>query len=161
MRSVRAWMVGAAIAALAFTTGVVAQQITSLTLSGNEAIVAAQGGPGGSSIFVTTAQLRNTTGVTLSTLAAPLTLTPLTADLCITAQPASAANITLPATPFDGEIFEVINCTTSAFATNVFSVAPNTGQTLLGGNIALTTLAAGASKELRYVLSTTTWYPMR
>jgi hypothetical protein len=58
-------------------------------------------------------------------------------------------------------IVQVVNGTTSNFATNVFSIVPASGQTLTGGNIALTTLAAGASRELRYVAATTTWYPMR
>lgn len=158
-------MVGAALAALTFTAGALwAQQLVPTSFNGSESWSVALQGPGGTSEFVNTSMVRNSTGVLLSTLAAPLTLpsNPASvANLCITAQPASGANITLPAVPFDGQIFEAINCTTGAFATNVFSIVPAAGQTLLGGNIALTTLAAGTSRELRYALSTNTWYPLR
>lgn len=156
-------MVVGALVALTFASGVVAQ-ITGLlptSYSGNEVWSIAIGGPGGPSTFASTASMRNSTGVQLATLAAPLAVPSTTANVCITAQPAGAANLTLPTPAFDGQIFEAINCTTGAFATNVFSIVPAAGQTLLGGNIALTTLAAGASRELRYVLSTNTWYPLR
>jgi hypothetical protein len=105
--------------------------------------------------------MNSTQSVATNTGAAAFTMTNQQSDIILTAQPAAAANITLPATPYNGQIVEVINGTTSAFATNVFSIVPNTGQTISGGNIALTTLAAGASKELRYVAATTTWYPVR
>ena len=152
-------LAGAALFALAGYA--VGQQLAPTSFSGNESWVVAVQGPGGTSEFVTTGIMQNSQGIVTQTLAAPFTMSSNQADLCITAQPASGANITLPASPFNGQIFEVINCTASAFATNVFSIVPNTGQTLLGGNIALTTLAAGASRELRYVLSTNTWYPLR
>lgn len=155
-------MVGAAFAALA-TAGAVWAQTTlvSNTFTDNETWAVAVGGPGGPSTFINLGAVRNTQGIVQSTLAAPFQMPNNKSDICITAQPASAANVTLPAAPTDGMIFEAINCTTSAFVTNVFSIVPSGSQTLLGGNIALTTLAAGASRELRYVLATNTWYPIR
>jgi len=50
--------VGAVIPALALGYYALAQPITNRNLSGNEVIVAAQGGPGGPSIFIPTSQLR-------------------------------------------------------------------------------------------------------
>ena len=154
-------LVGVALATLAFAAWGQVTGLLPTSFNGNESWQVALQGPGGTSEYVTTGIMQNSQGIATSTLAAPLTMSASTADLCITAQPAGSANVTLPANPFNGQIVEVINCTTSNFAVNVFSIVPNTGQTLLGGNIPLTTLAAGASRELRYVLSTNTWYPLR
>lgn len=162
MKKYRALLAGVALATLAFASGFVWGQTTIVptALSDNETWQVGNGA-GGPSYFVTSGIMRNSVGVVLSTLAAPLAFPNGKGNLCITAQPAAAANITLPTTPTDGQIFEAINCTASNFATNAFSIVPSGSQTLLGGNIALTTLAAGASRELRYVLSTNTWYPLR
>jgi hypothetical protein len=105
--------------------------------------------------------LNNTQGVALNTGASAFTVGPTVSDIILTAQPVAAANISTPILPLNGQILEVINGTTSAFATNVFSIIPSGSQTIQGGSIALTTLGAGASRELRYVLSTNTWYPVR
>lgn len=153
-------LAGAALAAL--TVGYAwGQSIVPGQLSGNECWNAGQGPGGPSTGFVCTFMMNSTQSVTLSTGAAPQTMTNQQSDIIFTAQPAAAANVTLPAAPYNGQIVEVVNGTVSNFATNVFSIVPNTGQTLVGGNIALTTLAAGASKELRYVASTNSWYPLR
>ena len=81
-------------------------------------------------------------------------------NLIITAQPL-AATITLPPNPFtDGGIVGVCNGTTAAFATNVVTVAANTGQTLVstGALATLTTLAAGFCAQYQFNLATTSWY---
>ena len=73
----------------AFIAGLaVAQTLITVNLSGNEAVLAQIGGPGGGGIYTTTAVLRNTTGF----LAVPGTgtvgtsLTNLTAKACFTSQ---------------------------------------------------------------------------
>lgn len=153
-------LLGAALAALSGSAW--AQSIVPGQLSGQECWNAGQG-PGGPSIgFLCTFMLNGTQGVSTTTGAANFTLTNQQSDIIFTAQPA-AITITLPAVPYNGQIVEFINGTTSAFVTNVITVQPNTGQTLTGGNITLTTLAAGASRELRYVGQTGAgiWYPVR
>jgi hypothetical protein len=155
-------LAGAAVLAALATAAVIGQPLTPTTLTGNEAIVAATGGPGGPSTFVTVNQLRNATGyVATATCCATVTIPNTVSRFIITAQPA-AGTLSLPASPvFDGSIIEVINGTASAFATNAVTVNPNTGQTLVGGNITITTLGAGASIEVTYSLSNNTWYRVR
>jgi len=160
MAKLRAFLAGAVIAALASAAS--AQPVTIFNLTGNECWNAGNGPGGPSAGFVCAYATRGTIGTVLNNGANPVTMNMNQSNLVLTAQPAAAANITLPPSPVpDGMVVEIINGTTGAFATNVFSIVPNTGQTLLGGNIALTTLAAGASKELRYSVTTNTWYPVR
>ena len=136
-------------------------QIISQTLTGNEALRLQQGGPGGEGFYGTVAQMRNGAGYTLATVTGSTTIPNNTSRYIITAQPA-VATISLPASPvLDGSIVEVVNGTASAFATNAVTINPNTGQTLIGGNITITTLAAGASVEVQYSLSNNTWYRLR
>src|SRR5262249_15294267 len=79
----------------------------------------------------------------------------------LTAQP-TAGTLFLPASPvFDGSMIEVANGTAAAFSTNAVTVNPNTGQTLVGGNVTITTLGAGSSNEFQYSLSNNTWYRLR
>src|SRR5258705_2621855 len=63
MTKLRALLAGAVIAALGLISGLYAQQLISFTLTGNEVIVAATGGPGGPSIFIPVGELRNATGL--------------------------------------------------------------------------------------------------
>ena len=130
-------------------------------ITGQECWNAGQGSGGPSAGYLCTFMVQNSQGVLTTALTAPMTMSQSASDIIITAQPAAAANITLPPSPLNGQIVEVVNGTTAAFATNVFSIVPSGSQTIVGGNIALTTLAAGASKELRYVQATNTWYPLR
>lgn len=161
MTKFRALMAGVVIAALASIGVLWAQGVTPTTLNGNEVIVAAIGGPGGPSTFVSTGQLRNSTGYVTTTVTGSTTIPNNTNRYIITAQP-SVATVSLPASPvFDGSMIEVVNGTAAAFATNAVTVNPNTGQTLVGGNITITTLAAGASVEVIYSLPNNTWYRVR
>jgi hypothetical protein len=150
----------ATICAVGLLAPAVAQTIVPGQLSGNECWNAGQGPGGPSTGFLCTFMLNSTQTVTATAGATSFTLTNQQSDIIFTAQPA-AITITLPAAPYNGQIVEFINGTVSNFVTNVITVQPNTGQTLVGGNITLTTLAAGASRELRYVSSTTSWYPVR
>src|SRR3974390_987285 len=119
MTKSKAFLAGVVIAASAFAAGVLAQPIVSQNLTGNECWNAGQGPGGPSTGFVCAYVVRNTTGIGISTGAATQTITNLQSDIILTAQPASGANITLPASPVpDGFMVEIINGTTAAFATN-------------------------------------------
>lgn len=141
-----------------------AQSIGQNDLSGNEAWKIGQGA-GGPSAYITSDLLRNSSQVVPTTITGAATigvstLAKLTDGgyLIITAQP-SAATITLPPNPFTGGgLVFVCNPTAAAFATNVVTLAPNTGQTLTGGNITLTTLAANTCVGVIFNRSNTTWY---
>lgn len=148
-----------------FASPVSAQSVVQDNLSGNEAWSAGQG-PGGTSSFVSSNVIRNSWAKVPTTVAASVTigvstgLTPLRwgGNLIITAQPL-AATITLPPNPVqDGALVGVCNPTAAAFATNVVTLAANTGQTLTGGAITLTTLAATTCVRVQFHRATTTWY---
>jgi hypothetical protein len=145
----------------ALTSPVWAQPVGQSTLSGNECWNAGQGPGGPSTGFVCAYMTRNSQGIfpTPGSVGS-FTMTPQQSDVVFTAQPI-AQTITLTPTPIDGQIVEFVNGTVAAFVTNVITVAPSAGQTLVGGNITLTTLAAGASRELRYSAATNSWYPLR
>jgi hypothetical protein len=160
MTKLRALLAGALLA-LAFAGGYAwAQQLTSRTLTGLETWQAGLGGPGGTSQFITTGQIRNSQGV-ITTAQTSGTLTPVvtsvTASIIYTAASVSTT-IQLPPLPFDGEIFEIVNGSAGAFTQ--CTVTTTDGSSLQG---ATTTgaLAAAASTEWRYVLSTNTWYKLR
>lgn len=159
MTKLRTFLAGAVIAAL--STFAFAQTIGQGTISGNECWNAGQG-PGGTTVgFVCANTLTSVQNTTTNTGAASFTIANNVATTILTAQPA-VSTITLPASPVsNGAIVEIVNGTTAAFATNVVTVAPNSGQTLLGGNITITTLAAHASVEFRFNLSNNTWYQLR
>lgn len=159
MTKLKTFLLGAVIAALAGYA--LAQTVGQNNLSGNECWNAGQGPGGPSTGFVCSNMLQSSQSVATNTGASSFTIGNNVATTIITAQPATGT-ITLPASPvINGAIVEVVNGTTSAFATNVVNVVPNTGQTLNGGNVAITTLAAKASVEFRYVLSNNTWYQIR
>ncbi len=160
MTKFRAILAGMVIGVLAFTVGVWAQTaLTSISLTGNEVMVAAIGGPGGPSLFIPVAELRNATGYQTTALASgTITITTNTARLVTTAQVTGALTVNAPATPWDGEMFELANASGSNnTATVTFTAAA--GQTVTGGGIA--TQTASTSNEWMYVLSTTTWIKIR
>lgn len=159
MTKLRAFLAGAVIAALAVAGTLYAQQLTSRSLTGLETWQVGTGGPGGPSIFVTAAQMRNSQGpATTSTTSGTITgLTTSVASLVFTAASASAT-VNLPPTPWDGEIFEIINGSGGAFTQ--CTVATTDGSSIVNG-ATTSTLPAGSSTEWRYVLSTNTWYRMR
>jgi hypothetical protein len=153
--------VGAVIPALALGCLALAQPLANRNLSGNEVIVAAQGGPGGPSIFVPTSQLRGgsnptTTATTSGTLS---TITNTTGLLISTAAAGGAMIVNLPANPYDGQAFVWVNGAAGAFTTGN-TVATTDGSTIVGSN-ATGALAAGASVQYVYVLATNSWYKAR
>ncbi len=159
MTKLRTLLVGA-ILALTFAIGALAQQLTSRNLTGSEVVVVELGGPGGGSQFATIAQLRNATGVVTTALTSGTlsTLTNTTASTLISTTASVSLTVNLPATPWDGEIFEWCNGTAGAFTAG--TVAVTDGSTIVGST-ATGALAAAASVEYRYVQSTNSWYKVR
>jgi hypothetical protein len=155
----KALVAGAALAALASLA--VAQQLTTRSLTGLETWQVGLGGPGGTSQFITTGQMRNSQGVAVTavTTGTLSTLTNTTATLISTAAAGGTMVVNLPVLPWDGEIFEWCNGAAGAFTTGN-TVATTDGSTIQGSN-ATGALAAASSIEFRYVLSTNTWYKVR
>lgn len=156
--------------ALTFVGGLIApafgQSVIQDNLSGNECWNSGQGPGGPSTGWLCSNTVRNSWAKAATTVSASATLgvtAGLTAlrqggNLIITAQPL-AATITLPPNPVpDGALIGVCNPTAAPFATNVVTLAPNTGQTLTGGNITLTTLGAVTCVRVQFNRSNTTWY---
>jgi hypothetical protein len=161
MTKFRTLLVGVAIA-LAFASPAIyswAQQLTSVTLTGNEVAVFAIGGPGGPSLFVPVAELRNATGYqSTAAVSGTITIVNTSTRLVTTAQVTGAMTVNAPATPWDGEMFELVNASgANNTATVTFTAAA--GQTVNGGAVA--TQANQTSAEWMYVLATTTWIRVR
>lgn len=157
MTKLRWLLAGAVIAALAGVA--IAQQITSVTLTGNEVVTGAQGGPGGSSLFIPVSQLRNASALRTFSGSGAQTYTALTTDSVLywVGTAPTTWTVTTPATPWDGQILQLATDTT---LTTLVTLTANTGQTL---DTAYTsqTLTAKTSVEFMYSSSTTKWYQMR
>ena len=159
MTKLKLFLSGAVIAALAGTV-LWAQPLANRNLSGNEVIVAAQGGPGGPSIFIPSSQLRGgsnpvTTASTTGTLSPALTNT---TGLLVSTAASASLTVQLPPTPWDGQAFVWVNGSAGAFTAG--TVATTDGSTIVGSTAA-GTLAAGASIQYVYVLATNSWYKAR
>ena len=159
MTKLKLFLSGAVIAALAGTV-LWAQPLANRNLSGNEVIVAAQGGPGGPSIFVPTSQLRGgsnpvTTASTTGTLSPALTNT---TGLLVSTAASTSLTVQLPPTPWDGQAFVWVNGSAGAFTAG--TVSTTDGSTIVGSTAA-GTLAAGSSVQYVYVLATNSWYKAR
>jgi len=172
----RVALVGVALSGLIAAGGyLIAQPIGQSALSGNECWNAGQGPGGPSTGFMCANTLRGgTANAILATVTGSFTIgvtsgnftvtgTPNMAaigtggNVLIAAQP-SAATITMPPIPIpDGAIVGVCNVTSAAFATNVVTLAANTGQTL-NQTATLTTLAAGVCAREQWNQSQLTWY---
>jgi hypothetical protein len=139
----------------------VGQQLSSLTLTGNEVVTAEIGGPGGGSLFVPVSQLRNAQGVRTSPGGAINITLPdnNAATIIYVAAITGASTVTAPPAPWDGQIFEIVNGTAATANTGTVTFTANTGQTVINGAVAA--LAAASSAEWRYNLATTTWYRIR
>jgi hypothetical protein len=153
----RKWMVAGALLALALAAQA---QIAQNQVTGNECWNVGQGpgGPGGL-LCLNVASSRTNNSV-LASVPGSFTVTTSGGNTFITAQPL-AATITLPPNPVvDGAIYGFCNGTNSAFATNVVTVAANTGQTMVptGAAVALTTLAANSCARFQWNQSGTSWY---
>lgn len=140
----------------------IAQTVTQSQISGNEVWSAAQG-PGGPSSWLWIRTVRGGTSILTTTVTGATTVGGILADggnMVLTAQP-SAAVITMPANPVpNGSVVKICNGTNTAFATNVVTVAANSGQTMVptGAAVTLTTLAANTCVGYQFNLSNTSWY---
>lgn len=156
---------------LGFIAPAAAQSVIYQDLSGNEAWSAGEG-PGGPSQYLTADVLRNSNQIVISpSITAAVTIgvsTGLTSlryggNLMTVLQPLAAV-ITMPPNPVpDGSIVGICNGTNAAYATNVVTVAANTGQTMVptGAAITLTTLAAATCVRYQFNRPTTSWYKVQ
>lgn len=130
-------------------------QITSIT--GLEAMLLQQGGPGGTGFYTPAYVMRNSfntqlvaTGATVNT-----TVLPQTGKLIATGA-ITTWNITMPTTPYDGETVAV-SCAGGTATTVAVTYTPGT----LSGTAFTTCVAGGVSPngaEWIYSLANTTWY---
>ena len=159
MTKFRSLLAGVAIATLAFIGGAICQSVATFTLTGNEVVSMAIGGPGGPSIFVPSAELRGTSGyIVNAAVSGTINLTNVVNRLVNTSVISGAQTVNAPANPFDGENFELVNANASPnTATVTFTAAA--GQTVNSGAVA--TQAAQSSAEWMYITATTTWIRMR
>ena len=137
-------------------TGTITQQ----QITGNECWSVGQG-PGGIGNTLCSWLIQTTTQPYLTTLAAPITLTPQQSLVIVTAQPMAGSNVTAPASPPNGMSVTIANGTNANFATAVWSFLVNTGQTFVNGPLVLTVLASGASHQVVYISSNNSWYQVR
>ena len=158
MTKLRAFLAGAVIAALAGTAYLYAQG-GSQTLTGNEVVQFAIGGPGGSIVVVPVSQLRNATGQKLFSGAGAQTYTALTTDsfLYWVGTAPTTWTITTPVLPWDGQMIQIGTDTT---LTTLVTLTANTGQSL-DTTFTSQTVNAKTSVEFIYSASTTKWYQMR
>jgi len=157
MNRLHKWALGAAFAALLGGIAV-SQQLSPLSLTGNESWVASVGGPQGNSFFLTVSELRNTAGY-LNTVQATGTVQANTNAVryFFAAALTGPIVLTTPALPFDGEMLEIINATGSNF-TQTITLTANTGQTVNSGAVTLNT---ASSSEWQYILPSLTWFRLR
>jgi len=160
----RKFLLGLALVGVLSAPPAFAQSIVPNSLTGNECWTAGQG-PSGPSSFVCATGMRNATGYQLITPTPSGTYTPSPAvsNILLNGQPAASTVVTTPVSTstallYDGALFSVCNTTSGAFAANTTTIVAATGQTINGGTITITTLAAFTCVELQYVLASTTWY---
>ena len=150
-----AWYMGVALAAL-MTGLAIGQQLTPSGLSGNETWSVATGGPGGSSVFVTSNHMRNTSSYALSsTTTGAVTPGANTVATIFTAALTGAITFNAPGSPLDGQKISVSNGTAAAF-TQTITLTAAAGQTVVNGACAAD--PAGTTCAWIYVASNTTWY---
>ena len=147
-------------------------------LSGLEAVVVAQGGPGGPSIFTTAGRMNSGRNYAYFTTfpnasftigANPVAQTTVSSAGVLTGgviafnvTNGSVITITMPPSSqlIDGEIIAICNITAAAFATNAVTVAANTGQSFVApaGYQTLTTLAAATCNKWLWNAAAATWF---
>ena len=158
MTKLRLLLAGVAIAALVAIGSLWAQGV-STTLTGNEVVQFALGGPGGSIVVVPVAQLRNATGFRTFSGAGAQTYTALATDsfLYWVGTAPTTWTITTPAQPWDGMMIQI---GTDTLLTTLVTLTANTGESL-DTTYTSQTIAAKASAEFIYNLSQTKWYQVR
>lgn len=148
--------------ALALATGYALGQsgVITTTLTGNEVVVCAIGGPGGPSIFCPVAELRNATALrTFVGLTGAQTYQALNTDSTLywVGTAPTTWTITTPTTPWDGEILQIATDTT---LTTLVTLTAASGQTL-DTTFTNQTISAKTSVEWQFQASTSKWFQMR
>lgn len=162
MRAIHKWFLGWAIAALpigALAWVAWAQPIALLNLSGNEIVNAALGA-GGTGIQVPTFVLRNGTGYQTQATGGTVNTTIINNVAKLIATGAITTwNITLPTTPFDGQMVEVA-CPGGTATTVAMTASAPAGVTIVG--TAFTTCptggAAASTAEWIYSVASNAWF---
>ena len=146
-------LVAAAIAAVAW-----AQPVVFNNLSGQECWSAGQG-PGGPASYLCSFTVRNGTAMTLFSGSGAVVTTANTqqSSLYWVGTAPTTWAITLPASPFDGEIISVGTNTT---LTTLVTVTPASGTTL-DGTFNSQTITANTSAEFQFSFGTLKWYRLR
>jgi len=161
MTKLRALLAGALLALAVASPAIYswAQQLASPTLTGNEVVVAAIGGPGGSSIFVPIGELRNATAMKPFSGSGVQNYQMLPSDSTLfwNGTAPTSWTITTPTAPYDGQILQLATDTT---LTGNVTVTPAAGQTLQAA-FSSQTLTPGTSIEWVYTIGTTKWQRLR
>ncbi len=160
MTKLRTLLAGAFVA-LALCGGYALAQVTISpnTLTGNEAWVCAVGGPGGPSTFCTTNLMRNSSGYQLVATGGTVNTTvPQTTGKLIATGAITTWNVTLPASPFDGETV-AIACPGGTATVAVTANAVPASTTISGTAFTACTAggAAANTAEWLYSLSANVW----
>jgi len=109
-------------------------------------------------------QIRNATGYQLLSTATSGTFNVTNAvnSFLIAVQPNGTTTINTPASPFDGELFQVCNVSNATLTGQTVTLAATAGSTLATGVVtALGGLTPRNCEELQFTLSNTTWYQLR
>ncbi len=163
-----------AVVALGIGCGIALAQISNLSptsFSGGETVVMAALGPGSEGEYITSGMLRNTTGgfiqsATSGTLTWPVpalgggyTVGASSAPYSTIVYTGTTPTVTqnLPATPFDGQVVELVAGTGG---TLTITTAVTDGSTQVNG-LSAAALTAGVSAQMYYLKSTNSWYRMR
>lgn len=156
MSKYRKWLLGG-FAALLFGSLAWAQTLVTQSLTGNEIVLFQTVGPGGTGGFTTVNALRNATtyafvptGTTVST-----TITPTVAKL-LASGAITTWNITLPTTPFDGQMLEIACPGGTASTVAVTAGALPAGTGILGTAFTGCTAGGAAANTAEFIYSVTT-----
>lgn len=157
----KAWLVGAAFAALAAALAL-AQPVTQNVITGQECWNAGQG-PGGPSNFLCVNTVRNGSAITqVSGSGAVTTLATIAnSTLAWHGTAPTTWTITLPNPAFDGQIVTVTTDTTLTTLVTVQSTNTPQAQVTLSPTFSAQTVTAQTSVEWQFSLSTLTWFKVR
>lgn len=162
MRKFRAWLVGAALAALTSTLAF-AQSVGQNAVSGNECWNAGQGPGGPSTGFLCINQVRNGTGIAIITGSGSATTTATQANSTLMWHSTAPTTwtITLPNPAFDGQVIQVATDTTLTTMVTVQTTNTPQNQATLSPTYSSQTLSANTSVEWQFNLATLNWYKLR
>lgn len=157
MTKLRALLAGAVLA-FAFCCGLLAQTTVLVqNLTGNEALLLQQGGPGGSSFFTSINAMRNATGyIAIATGGTVNTTIPATASRAVATGAITTWNVTFPTAPFDGQMIQV-SCPGGTATVAMTATLPS-GVAVVGTAFTTCTSGGAATAEWIYSTAANTWY---